>query len=51
MISVVALYDSLVVISFISIVLKFKKKTFVMDPVKIIYSRLDIHFTILTKKS
>ena len=50
MMSMVVLYGSMVVVLFISKVIKVKEKTFVLDPVKIIYSRLDFHLTIMNKK-
>ena len=59
MLSMVVLYGRIIIVLFISKVIKFKEKTFVMDPVKmnlkydpvkIIYSRLDFHLTILNKR-
>ena len=49
-VSMVVLYGSMVIVLFISKVIKFKEKTFVMNPVKIIYSLLDFHLTILNKR-
>ena len=48
--SMVVLYGSMVIVLFISKVIKFKEKTFVMDPVKIIYSRLDFYLTMILNK-